>query len=351
MKNALRFGALILFGAVVASGSGCGGTTAGVPTYSACSGPGECSALVPGCCGVCGEPGLADVVGVNTTKRAEFKSATCDDPTPTCPKCAQMQEPSLVAFCKSGACAALDIRKDSLSSCRTDEDCVVRDANCCESCVPTAFELVALAKTEVSHYRNEICAPDQGCPACVPMYPANVRAACGSGGHCQAVERTNVCPGTQPREGEACSGDASLRCEYGNDPRPACRTHASCASGAWQIAISGCPPLPGPGVSGCPAAPPDGGACQTDGLVCDMGDDTLCACSTCTGGPCSLAAHWSCAGAPSTPGCPSRAPELGSACASDQNVCTYGPSCVESVATRRRCDNGAWIEDPMVCPV
>src|SRR5574341_860545 len=83
--------------------TGCGGST-DVHTqadYRACSGPGQCLALVPGCCGGCGAPALADVTGVNTDKQDEFRTATCGDPNPVCPAFPTMPEPNLVAFCEA----------------------------------------------------------------------------------------------------------------------------------------------------------------------------------------------------------------------------------------------------------
>jgi len=338
---------------------GCGGVTSpghpgadgGTPSYARCDGPGQCEALVPGCCGVCGAPGLGDVVGVNSDQRDQMKAATCGDPNPTCPKCATQIEPNLVAFCDSGRCTPLDIRTDPVSSCHSDSDCMLRTAACCESCAPNAFELVAIAKQEATRYQSEVCRTDQACPACAPIYPAGWVAACGEGGHCQVVQKTNVCPADPPVSGEACAVDATVTCEYGDDVRPGCRMHATCPNGAWQIAVSGCPPLPGPGESGCPASPPESGSsCASDGLVCDMGNETLCVCSACSG-PCSQFPYWACSAPPSTPGCPPRAPALGSACTSEGLVCTYGVMCVAPISAGRRCRDGAWVDEPLACPV
>jgi len=340
-----------------AAAPACGGATdvgprtdAGTPNYATCNGSGECVALVPGCCGICGSPTLADVEGVNSDKRDDFTARTCTDPNPTCPKCAQATEPNLVAFCESNRCTALDIRLDAVSSCEKDDDCMLRYPECCERCSPEPFNLVAIAKAQASHYQGKVCDPSQGCPACVPAYPAGFNAACGTDKHCKVVERTNVCPADQPVSGTACSVDATLTCEYGNDVRPGCRTHATCPDGTWRIAVSGCPPLPGPGEDGCPVTPPADGTCSNDGLVCDMGNDLLCACSACVGGPCSTIPHWACAEPPSTPGCPSRAPELGSACTDEALVCIYGVQCIAPVAAGRRCKDGAWVDEPIVCP-
>lgn len=335
---------------------GCGATDirshgdAGTPTYAICSGPGECLALVPGCCGTCGAPTLADVVGVNSEALDDLKAQTCTDPHPTCPKCAQGIEPNLVAFCESKRCTALDIRLDTVSACDKDDDCILRYPECCERCSPDPFNLVAIAKAEAAHYQAEICKPSQACPACVPAYPAEFKAACGPDKHCKVVEKTNVCPADQPTADTVCHVDATVTCEYGDDIRPGCRTHATCPSGAWKIAVSGCPPLPGPGKDGCPATPPADGTCSNDGLVCDMGSDEVCACSDCAG-PCSTVPRWACAGPPPTPGCPSRAPALGSACTDEALVCIYGVQCIAPVAAGRRCKDGAWVDEPLACPV
>jgi hypothetical protein len=333
---------------------GCAGTTAsgGAPTsYASCDGPGQCVAKVPGCCGVCGAPTFEDVVGVNSDKVEDLRTQTCRDTHPTCPKCAEMAEPNLVAFCEDKRCTAHDVRADAVSSCKTDDDCMLRASTCCESCGSSPFDLIAIARKEALPFQTEICGAAQACDACAPIYPAGLRAACGTNGHCKIVEKTNVCPVDQPDHGATCTVDTSLICEYGNDARPACRTHATCPSGTWQVAVSGCPPLPVAGQQGCPVATSSGGACSSDGLLCDMGDDTFCACSSCAGGPCSLTPRWACGGRPTTPGCASRSPGLGSGCTDEGLVCVYGPICVASVSVGRRCAGGVWVDEPLVCPL
>lgn len=346
------FAVLVTLAAASALSPACGGSTepdgtGGVPSYAVCDGPGQCTVLTTGCCAPCGKPTLADVAGVNEERTDEFRAATCDDPQPICPKCALGPEPNLVAFCESSSCTALDLREHELSSCAKDDDCMLRYPDCCEPCGADPFGLVAIAKAHAADYQAAICRPGEPCPACVPQYPPGYVAGCGTNGHCEV--RETACPPNVPTAGDACSS-AGVVCEYGLDPRIGCRTHATCDAGEWQLAISGCPPMPGPGEDGCPDTPPDGGVCASDGLICDMGGGTLCACGQCVGGPCSLDPRWACAEPPTTPGCPAAAPELGSTCTSPDLVCVYGV-CATTISAGRRCVNGIWTDEPIACPV
>ncbi len=317
-------------------------------SWDDCTGPGQCVALQTGCCGVCGAPTLADVTGVNAERIERFRADTCRDPDPVCPECASMDEPNLVAFCVAEECTAIDVRLDELSACTADSDCMLRDPACCESCRPVPETLVALATAHALEYRLAICPPDAACPACWPIYPAGWEAVCGADGHCAVAERAG-CPDALPAYGAACTGEG-LVCEYGLDLRPGCRTHATCESGLWTIAISGCPPLPGPGEDGCPLVPPAGGLCASDGLLCDMGGGTVCACAQCAGGPCTLDPRWVCARPPTTPGCPAVAPALGTDCAGEGLLCVYGV-CGTMTSAGRLCQGGDWQDDPIACPL
>jgi hypothetical protein len=338
--------------ATASIGTACGGSTdvRSTSQYAVCDGPGQCLALVPGCCGGCGAPTLDDVTGVNADKQDDFRAATCGDPHPVCPACPTMPEPNLVAFCEQGSCRAHDVRVEDVSSCSKDEDCMLRAASCCEPCSPSAFELIAVAKDRAADYRAKMCSPDQACSKCMPMYPAGWTASCATDGHCHVVEKTNVCPEAQPMDGAPCPLDSTVMCEYGEDIRPGCRTHATCTSGAWRVSVSGCPPLPVAGENGCPSSV-GSDPCSNEGLACDMGGDTTCVCSACLGGPCSLNPRWACSGPPTTAGCGARPPRLGSVCDTEGLVCLYGSMCIPPVAAGRRCKDGAWVDEPLACPL
>ncbi|HVU05410.1 MAG TPA: hypothetical protein VHE30_26870 [Polyangiaceae bacterium] len=333
--------------------AGCGGTsteTHGTASYATCTGPGQCVALVPGCCGTCGAPTLQDVAGVNADKQDDFRAATCGDPHPVCPACPTALEPNLVAFCEASTCRAHDVREEDLSACTKDDDCRLRYPDCCETCGPNPSLLIAIATSRAEDYREKTCKTGQSCPKCAVFYPAGWSATCGADEHCHVVARKNLCPESQPPDGTPCDLDAGVSCEYGDDVRPGCRTHATCESGVFHLSISGCPPLPGPGEDGCPTTT-SRDLCSPEGLACDLGGDTICVCSACLGGPCSLEAHWGCAGPPVTPGCPSRPPRLGAACDAESLVCLYGSGCTPPVAAGRHCKDGAWADEPLLCPV
>jgi hypothetical protein len=345
-------GLFVLLGASAIGAQQCGGRSTegpdGIETWARCEGSGTCTIAGRGCCGVCGEARLDDVDAVNEDPAMveAHRNATCSDPHPICPACPSMPSTNLVAVCTSGVCSKLDLRTDSLSDCDKDEDCMLRTAPCCEPCVAVPTDLVAIAKKNASAYVGRICKPSQACPACVPQYPPGYAARCSSSKHCSVS--FVACPAEVPAHGAPCS-ESGLACEYGMDLRPGCRTHASCKDGRWEIGISGCPPLPGPGEQGCPADTSATGVCSQDGLLCDMKEGAVCVCGACLG-PCSIEKRWWCAPAPATSGCPTYAPALGSACGADGTACIYGV-CGTATSVGRKCTEGAWRDEPVSCPL
>jgi hypothetical protein len=157
------------------------------------------------------------------------------------------------------------------------------------------------------------------------------------------------CPAALPVAGGACSREG-LVCAYGDDPRPECRTTASCRSAAWQLAASGCAPLP---PATCPPsrAAADGQPCAVQDAWCGY-DGLGCHCTNCTEYPvvtCGGQATWKCAAPNADPVCPPAIPNLGGGCAPEGKVCTYG--CEPNMA--RRCVGGVWMADsaPGGCPI
>jgi hypothetical protein len=189
-------------GSSVVDGSGGGGTTAGTGTggggssFDACTGPGQCVLVANGCCGTCGMPGPGSLASVNQAQASAFQMSVCPNPPP-CPECAQQPNPDLFAFCEpSGHCLIGDVHTNPVSACTTDADCTLRfGSDCCEACEGNSSQLVALNKNSDLHAL--VCAPDTGCPGCVPMYPAGAAAVCDAG-HCAVVFANPGGPSTGP---------------------------------------------------------------------------------------------------------------------------------------------------------
>jgi hypothetical protein len=153
------------------------------------------------------------------------------------------------------------------------------------------------------------------------------------------------CPVEAPTAAAACEKEALL-CTYGEEPRPECRTSAICSGGTWIVN----PPLcaqPPPGI--CPpAVPPNNEVCPSDGVVCTYADGTICGCTTCVAGPCMPPPPiWSCGPPPA--GCPTIAPNAGTACAEEGQSCTYGNPCGLSGVVAF-CTQGSWIWEIVPCP-
>ena len=155
------------------------------------------------------------------------------------------------------------------------------------------------------------------------------------------------CPSTLPIDGASCF-DPGLTCAYGDDPRPSCRSSATCTGGSWQYPPEHyCPPLP---KADCPPSASDaqGKTCSVAGALCTYGD-VDCGCTACAfGGPCSIDLTWACDAPPTTPGCPPSTPNLGTACTSEGTTCTYGTCGVPTLAGRT-CTGGVWVDSPIAC--
>lgn len=153
------------------------------------------------------------------------------------------------------------------------------------------------------------------------------------------------CP-AQPPSGGVCTKDG-LQCSYGTSIDPECRALWSCSGGSWAGTGAMCPQPP-PSI--CGNAPPmDGTVCATNGDVCTYAPGTICVCTNCLGGPCQAGApKWHCAPPPTTAGCPTIAPNVGTACDAEGLACTYGNPCSGSGA-HAVCKSGAWVWDQVVC--
>ncbi|MEP7122101.1 MAG: hypothetical protein ABJE95_14375 [Byssovorax sp.] len=318
----------------------------GVATWGACAAPGQCELAAKGCCGTCGTPQINDVNAVNRGQESAYQADNCPEPTP-CPDCASMINPDLAAFCVGVMCKPIDVRTDPVSACATDADCRLRYSDCCESCATASPDLViALSVSGASVYTSQVCAPSQACDKCLAAYPPSVKAVCAASKHCVVVP-ADPCPVAQPDAKTACPIEGAV-CEYGADIRPSCRPRATCTGGLWAVLLVKCPPVFGPGQSGCPTMGGAMGDCSPDGLLCDLGGGDTCACGKCVGGPCSMTPHWSCA-TPSGGDCPVEPPLLGSACAISGLSCIYG-TCGAATSAGRVCSGPVWSDAPVACP-
>jgi hypothetical protein len=162
------------------------GDTAG--RFDRCDGPAQCVLAPVGCCSKCGPTEITDFDAIQRDQVDAHHAAVCPVPE-SCPKCASMIGPNLVALCRAERCVGVDLRQDVLSECATDADCTMRaGSGCCESCaVASASELVALNVGKVGALAALVCDPLAGaCPPCMPVYPASAKAVCDpSSKHCR----------------------------------------------------------------------------------------------------------------------------------------------------------------------
>jgi hypothetical protein len=180
----------------------------------------------------------------------------------------------------------------------------------------------------------------------------------GQGGGTSSPD--SVCAPEPPEPGSPCEepwassagiGLAYAHCSWGDDPRPLCRTLATCSNGNWVVNTptdARCETAPLS--EACPAEPPTSGAVCGDATVdCWYPEGDHCLCSECQGGsgyPICVQIdppEWAC---PETPAeCPSRIPQAGSVCAQPGSSC--GPDCELQVV----CEDSVWQWNQGNCPI
>jgi hypothetical protein len=170
----------------------------------------------------------------------------------------------------------------------------------------------------------------------------------GAGGAGAGGAGSGLCPAAEPSGGSCAGVPEGFRCTYGDSVRPECRDDWVCSNGQW-VTTKGVCVMPPAGDCNF-SAPPTGQICATEGGVCTL-DTTICICSSCSLGPCMVPPpKWSCAGPPTTPGCPATVPNDGSGCEQEGLMCSYGLICSGSGA-QVTCKDGAWLwENAIACP-
>jgi hypothetical protein len=164
---------------------GCGGKTSLEPgggvqsPDAACTSNADCIVVPVSCCGSCGRATRGDVKAVNRGKY-EPSAGNC-----VCPDCYNEPDPTLFATCDAGYCRVVDLSEDPSAQCTSDGDCHLRMQACCECGSSTDLSQV-VAISDESKYADLVCDVGQACPACAPVYPSWLSAAC-SAGHCVTV--------------------------------------------------------------------------------------------------------------------------------------------------------------------
>jgi hypothetical protein len=156
------------------------------------------------------------------------------------------------------------------------------------------------------------------------------------------------CPPSLPTGG-ACKTEG-LVCQYGADPRRECRPAATCTSGTWKISNPGCPEPP---TATCPATRDEasGKICSTKDAYCSYPGDLICHCTNCIDHPvpvCQGDFTWRCDTPNPDDQCPPGKPNLGTACSVEGKHCVYGCG----TDGGRKCSAGSWKSaDGSPCPV
>jgi hypothetical protein len=169
------------------AGAPSGGTGGGVTVnYRACLVNSECVLRSASCCGSCGAPTRADVIAINQATLAAYTTSVCD-PNQTCPDCAAMTDPTLVATCQQGQCEVVDLTTSPMTACTTDTACVIRTNACCECGGPMdQGSIIALNHDAGASYAALVCDPNVGCLDCLPDYSTVPALPVCQSGHCLA---------------------------------------------------------------------------------------------------------------------------------------------------------------------
>ena len=176
-------------GSVGSATNGAGGSV----DFAACSGPGQCTLAVPGCCGSCGPITLESVDPINAMYSKAFHDSTCKDPGMPCPDCASLPNGNLYAYCgQANHCQEADVTQQPLSECAVAADCTLRwGLACCPGCTGTwepdyGGDLVAIATSKLADLAALVCDGNVACDECAPEFPPGASAECVAG-HCAVV--------------------------------------------------------------------------------------------------------------------------------------------------------------------
>ena len=160
------------------------GTGTGTQSFDACAHSTDCTVAENGCCGWCGKPSLSQFTAVNKDQLAAFAAWTCPDPGAVgCPNCVEEPGASLGSHCEAGHCEAFDAV--AMSTCQSDDDCVLRHGTlCCEQDCSDA-SLLAVSKSAAAQIAAWMCETDEPCSTC-PAMPGGPSPMCISG-VCKAI--------------------------------------------------------------------------------------------------------------------------------------------------------------------
>ena len=170
------------------------------------------------------------------------------------------------------------------------------------------------------------------------------------------------CPTVPPADGTSCQApsmpdDLAAHCSWGDDPRLACRTRATCDQGSWKITkldqACDAPALP----AECPSPSPTWGDSCDASLACMYPSAMRCVCSSkCDAGAvvedgglvCPYV--WSCYAASSA--CPNPTPQAGSPCSASDEGIDCGDAQYHVCGILVRCVDGLWQwTEATNCPV
>jgi hypothetical protein len=155
------------------------------PDFTSCDVNSDCIVRSESCCGSCGAATRSDALAINKAQAAQYADMACDGDK-GCPACAPLFiDPTLTATCRKGRCELVDLQKDAVTRCNSDDDCKIRTPDCCECHGDSApGRLLGIASTAERDYAALVCDDAQACPECAAIYPPDVEVSCNAARHC-----------------------------------------------------------------------------------------------------------------------------------------------------------------------
>jgi hypothetical protein len=143
------------------------------------------------CC-FCYHYSVSDLAAVNARYAPSYRARVCEN-TSSCSPCASWQRdvsPNVVATCREGRCAVVDIYDTAITECETRADCKFRSSRCC-GCMesPGSTLIIAIGVDQDAAYEALRCDSGEACAECsvtIPEAPDYYQACfsgrCGFGG-------------------------------------------------------------------------------------------------------------------------------------------------------------------------
>jgi len=131
--------------------------------YLGCAFTEDCVVTHPGCCDHCMPASSENMVAVNRAAAPEYHASTCGSQL-GCTVCVPLPNPYLHALCVEGRCELFDLFESEIAECTSNEQCELRQADCCACGTDASW--IAINGDRTEEYEELMCDPPRICDAC-----------------------------------------------------------------------------------------------------------------------------------------------------------------------------------------